>query len=73
MIDDFSLKVKAGQTVALVGPSGSGKSTILQLLLRFYDFSQGQVSNIVSRTRTGRGMRYVYKWAIDPVELLCSS
>ena len=44
IIEDFSLRVEAGQTVALVGPSGSGKSTLLQLLLRFYDLSQGQVS-----------------------------
>jgi len=40
---DFSLKVPAGKTVALVGPSGSGKSTILNLVLRFYDPSSGTV------------------------------
>ncbi|KAL3903815.1 MAG: hypothetical protein SGILL_010303, partial [Bacillariaceae sp.] len=40
---DFHLKVKAGQSVALVGPSGSGKSTIARFLLRFYDPSKGQV------------------------------
>ena len=33
--------------MALVGPSGSGKSTILQLLLRFYDLNEGQVSNVL--------------------------
>lgn len=40
---DFNLHVKKGQHVCLVGPSGSGKSTVSQLLLRFYDPSQGQV------------------------------
>ncbi|XP_078466381.1 ATP-dependent translocase ABCB1-like isoform X1 [Lampetra planeri] len=38
-----SLRVSPGQTLALVGPSGSGKSTIMQLLLRFYDSSAGQL------------------------------
>ncbi|KAL6650704.1 hypothetical protein ACP70R_009629 [Stipagrostis hirtigluma subsp. patula] len=38
---DFSLRVPAGRTVALVGPSGSGKSTVIALLERFYDPSAG--------------------------------
>jgi ATP-binding cassette subfamily B protein len=41
---DFTLQVRAGETVALVGPSGAGKSTVLQLLLRFYDAQQGRVA-----------------------------
>jgi ATP-binding cassette subfamily B protein len=40
---DFTLRVEAGETVALVGPSGAGKSTVLQLLLRFYDVHGGRV------------------------------
>jgi ATP-binding cassette subfamily B protein len=43
-LQDITLSVKPGETVALVGPSGAGKSTVLQLLLRFYDTQQGVVS-----------------------------
>ena len=40
---DFTLNVKPGERVALVGPSGGGKSTVLRLLLRFYDPQEGVV------------------------------
>ena len=43
-LSKFSLDVKAGETVALVGPSGAGKSTVFQMLLRFYDPSEGSVT-----------------------------
>ena len=43
-LSDFSLKVKPGETIALVGPSGAGKSTVFQLLLRFYDPDNGASS-----------------------------
>ncbi|MCE1184680.1 MAG: ATP-binding cassette domain-containing protein [Rhodocyclales bacterium] len=42
-LNDFSLQVAPGETLALVGPSGSGKSTLFQLLLRFYDPAQGEI------------------------------
>ncbi len=42
-LDDFSLEVTPGETIAFVGPSGAGKSTTFQLLLRFYDPDSGRV------------------------------
>ena len=42
-LNDISLKIEAGQTIALVGRSGAGKSTIANLIPRFYDVSQGEI------------------------------
>ena len=43
LIQDFSLDVRAGERVAIVGPTGCGKSTIINLLLRFYDIDSGKI------------------------------
>jgi len=42
-LDDFSLDVEPGETIALVGPSGAGKTTLCNLVLRFYDPTAGRV------------------------------
>jgi ATP-binding cassette subfamily B protein len=42
-LDDYSLEIAPGETLAFVGPSGAGKSTAFQLLLRFYDPQSGRI------------------------------
>jgi ABC-type multidrug transport system fused ATPase/permease subunit len=43
LIEDFTLEVAPGQTVAIVGPSGAGKTTIVNLLMRFYEIQGGRI------------------------------
>ncbi len=43
VLEDFSLKVRAGETIALVGETGSGKSTIVNLICRFYEPTKGRI------------------------------
>ncbi|MFJ6545089.1 ABC transporter ATP-binding protein [Streptomyces sp. NPDC091385] len=44
LIEDLSLKVEPGQTVAIVGPTGAGKTTLVNLLMRFYEVSGGRIA-----------------------------
>lgn len=53
VLDDFSLSVAPGESVALVGTSGSGKSTVVSILEKFYDYHAGHV------TLDGRDLRLV--------------
>lgn len=43
-LNDFSMVVKPGETVAIVGPSGAGKTTVFQMILRFYDPQSGTIT-----------------------------
>jgi ATP-binding cassette subfamily B protein len=43
VIKDFSAKIKAGQMAAIVGPTGAGKTTLVNLLMRFYDPTGGEI------------------------------
>jgi ATP-binding cassette subfamily B protein len=62
LIEDLNLKVKSGQRVAIVGRTGSGKTTLINLLMRFYDVSSGEVKiegeNIQNVTRESLRSQY---------------
>ena len=59
IIHDFSAKVTAGQTVAIVGPTGAGKTTIVNLLMRFYETDGGEIliDNVPIRNLTRENVR----------------
>ncbi|SEV84168.1 ABC transporter ATP-binding protein [[Clostridium] fimetarium] len=62
LIENFNLHVKKGQRVAIVGPTGCGKTTIINLLMRFYDVSSGEINvsgkNIKEITRNSLRKSY---------------
>ncbi|WP_042202432.1 ABC transporter ATP-binding protein [Paenibacillus camerounensis] len=43
LIEDMNIDVKPGQTIAIVGPTGAGKTTLINLLMRFYEISGGEI------------------------------
>ena len=70
VLQGFSLSIKSGQTVALVGPSGGGKSTVVSLLKRFYDPCAGtvRIDGVDLRSLDRRCyMRYVASVMQEPV------
>ena len=62
LIKDFNLAVKPGQKIAIVGPTGCGKTTIINLLMRFYDVTSGQirVNDYDIRNITRKSLRLSY-------------
>ena len=62
LIENFSISVRPGQRVAIVGPTGCGKTTIINLLMRFYDVKDGsiRVDSHDIRTVTRNSLRANY-------------
>ena len=62
LIEDFTLEVKPGQRIAIVGPTGCGKTTLINLLMRFYDVNAGsiKVEDIDIREMTRKSLRAGY-------------
>lgn len=62
LITDFSLHVKPGQRIAIVGPTGCGKTTMINLLMRFYDIDSGTImiddKSIYNLTRSSMRQKY---------------
>ena len=55
LIEDLSLDVSPGQTIAIVGPTGAGKTTLVNLLMRFYDVQSGRI--LIDGTETREASR----------------
>lgn len=62
LIENFTLDVKPGQRIAVVGPTGCGKTTLINLLMRFYDVNSGkiQVAGLDIRDVTRKSLRQNY-------------
>ncbi len=67
ILRDISLKVKPGQTIAIVGPTGAGKTTIINLLMRFYDVNSGEIRVDGEETRdiTRSSLRHAYTMVLQ--------
>jgi ATP-binding cassette, subfamily B, multidrug efflux pump len=75
IINDFSCKVHAGQSIAIVGPTGAGKSTIIKLLMRFYDINSGDIliEGHSLRNYTREGLRSMFGMVLQDTWLYNAS
>lgn len=75
LIEDFNLKVKPGDRIAIVGPTGCGKTTLINLLMRFYNIKSGEIKidNINVDNITRRSTRGLYGMVLQDTWLFSGS
>lgn len=75
LIENFSLSVKSGQKIAIVGPTGCGKTTFINLLMRFYDVNGGkiEIDGVDIRDITRKSLRSVYGMVLQDTWLMPGS
>ena len=75
VLRDFSFRAAPGRTVAIVGPTGAGKTTVINLLMRFYDPSAGEIrldGKDITRLRRA-DLRRAYTMVLQDTWLFCGS
>lgn len=62
LIKEFSLSVKSGQQIAIVGPTGCGKTTLINLIMRFYEVKSGEIliDNINTKDLKRNSLRHLF-------------
>ena len=75
ILKGITLTAQPGKTIAIVGPTGAGKTTIINLLMRFYDVTEGQVTvdEVDVRDITRESLRSAYTMVLQDTWLFCGS
>ena len=75
VLKDISFVAQPGKTIAIVGPTGAGKTTIINLLMRFYDVTDGRttVDGTDARDITRRSLRKAYTMVLQDTWLFCGT
>lgn len=75
ILKDVSFVAQPGKTIAIVGPTGAGKTTIINLLMRFYDVTDGRttVDGTDARDITRRSLRKAYTMVLQDTWLFCGT
>ena len=75
ILHDITFTAQPGKTIAIVGPTGAGKTTIINLLMRFYDVTDGAttVDGVDSRSITRKSLRQAYTMVLQDTWLFCGT